>query len=291
MRLLFWTLIIVNAALFGYQYVSSDAPVSEKREPERIANQYHEDRIRLLSLDEVSKTLASAKVAEHSSAFSSAFNDGSNVVPNVVPQTPMEVSGAVESNAANATNATNATPGAVVEPPVAAEPSPAPNVGPAPTEFSSICVEIGQFNKAEATLFEMQLLSLALNPDNILVAPIVDAKTFMVNVPPSANQKAAEEKVTELQRSGVKNYFIIKDQSALRWAVSLGVFSTREAAEKFVADLGKIGVSNLQITPRGASEEHLVYRLYNLTPEQHRFIESSMRNFPRQNMHSCPPTS
>ena len=273
MRILFWFLIVANIVLLGIQTIYSDTPGEEVREPERIANQYLEERIRLLTLDEVSRALTGTPVVAASADMAAS---------NMRTPSGMEGEPAASPEGVSGADAPPAGDGA---------PEPGESVSlPAMPAYAS-CVEVGEFNKAEATLFEMQLLALSLNPDNVFVAPVLEGSKFMVHVPPLADQNAADAKVAELQRQGVQNLFIIREQSALRWAISLGVFSSREAAARFVADLGRLGVSGLQVTPRGQVSEKLLYRLGNLTNEQMIFVESIVAKFPRQAMRQCQPTS
>jgi len=150
------------------------------------------------------------------------------------------------------------------------------------------CVEIGRFSKSEATGFEQQLPSLSLNPEDIRLTPVQESNTYMVFLPPSADKKAADAKIAELKEKGIESYYLIKDPSRLRWAISLGVFKTREAAANYAADMEKTGVTGLQIAPRGTAVEKLVYRLSNLNEEQLRALETVMGRFPGQSMQHCP---
>jgi hypothetical protein len=150
------------------------------------------------------------------------------------------------------------------------------------------CVEIGHFSKSEATGFERQILSLSLAPEEISLTPIQEGSAYMVFIPPSDSQKAAEAKIAELKEKGIESYHLIKDQSRLRWAISLGVFKTRGAAVRYETEMEKTGVTGLQITPRGTAVEKLVYRLDNLNAEQLKTLETIMGHFPAQSMQSCP---
>lgn len=150
------------------------------------------------------------------------------------------------------------------------------------------CVDVGRFSKSEATGFEQQLPSLSLNPEDISLTPVQEGSTYMVFIPPSADQKTADAKIAELKEKGVESYYLIKDQSKLRWAISLGVFKTREAAANYAAEVEKTGVTGLQIAPRGTAVEKLVYRLNNLNEEQLRALEVIMSRFPGQSVQLCP---
>ena len=153
------------------------------------------------------------------------------------------------------------------------------------------CVDVGNFSKTEAVGFEGRLRSLSLKPEDIHAIAIQEGSTYMVFVPPAAGQKAAEAKIAELKQKGIKSHFLIKNQTKMQWAISLGIFKTREAAASYAAELEKTGIPNLQIAPHGAATEKLVYRLENLDEKQLKSLESAMNSLPHQSLRHCQPTS
>lgn len=151
------------------------------------------------------------------------------------------------------------------------------------------CVEIGQFKTAEANAFEQAISRLSLNPQNIHLYSVQESSTYMVLIPPSANQKAAEAKIAELKEKNIESYYLIKDQTKLRWAISLGVFKTKDAAVNFATELEKTGLSDLQIVPRGIKTEKQVYRLDHINDEQLKTLQTVLGHFPGQSIQYCQP--
>jgi len=152
------------------------------------------------------------------------------------------------------------------------------------------CIEISHFSKSEATSFERQIIPLSLASEEISLTPVHEGSAYMVFIPPSSSQKVADAKIAELKEKGIESYYLIKDQSKLKWAISLGVFKTREAADGYAEEMERAGLANLQIAPRGTTVEKLVYRLSNLNAEQLRALETIMTHFPAQSMRQCPLT-
>ncbi len=150
------------------------------------------------------------------------------------------------------------------------------------------CVEVGQFDPSEANLFKQQMTSLSLEKNDIETLPVYEGSAYMVFIAPSANQKEAQEKIDELKRKGVESFYLIKDPGKMKWAVSLGVFKTREAAMNHAAELGKSGIADIQIAPRGTRVEKLSFRLNHLNEEQLRALDPIMKRFPKQTTQSCP---
>ncbi|MCM1128480.1 MAG: SPOR domain-containing protein [Alistipes senegalensis] len=223
LKIFFWILLAANIVLFAFLRTYFDAPPAGKREPERLAYQYQEDRIHLLSRDEINREIAKSKAA-----------------------------------------AQDITTG-------------------------GSCITTTPFSKAEAAGFDKQLPSLSLGTGDISRIPVQENAAYMAFIAPSANQKAAEEKIAELEKKGIKSYYLIRDPGELKWAVSLGVFKTREAAEKHAADMEKNGFANIHVAPRGLSSEKTVYRLNHLNDEQMRALQTLISNFPGQSIQPCQP--
>ena len=73
---------------------------------------------------------------------------------------------------------------------------------------------------------------------------------FWVYIPPLANRRAAEKKVSELKSLGVTEYFIVQESGPNNFAISLGLFSTSEAAESYLANLRDKGVRSARFSER-----------------------------------------
>ncbi len=79
-------------------------------------------------------------------------------------------------------------------------------------------------------------------------APV--AGPYWVFVPPLANKAAAEKKAAELKSIGVSDYFIVQEAGVNHLALSLGVFSTEQAAKDRLEVLRGQGVRSAQVGPR-----------------------------------------
>ena len=72
---------------------------------------------------------------------------------------------------------------------------------------------------------------------------------FWVFIPPQANKSEAERKATELKKFEVPEFFIVQD-GPQRFAISLGVFSSQEAAEDRLQELRAKGVRSAIVGER-----------------------------------------
>lgn len=74
--------------------------------------------------------------------------------------------------------------------------------------------------------------------------------TYWVFIPPSANRQEADTKAAELKELGVPEFLIIQDAGPNRFAISLGVFSSPEAANKRLVALREIKVNSALVAER-----------------------------------------
>jgi hypothetical protein len=111
---------------------------------------------------------------------------------------------------------------------------------------------------------------------------------FSVTLPVQKDKRAAETLVASLKKAGVKDVSALADN-----AVSLGVFSTDEAAQKAVTELkakAQALVRDVQVTPRNPQARETLFTLREpdtnmvarLTLLQREFEGSSLRAV------SCP---
>jgi hypothetical protein len=129
-------------------------------------------------------------------------------------------------------------------PPAAAVPAP-----PKPAAAALACLEWGSFTLADAPRAEKALEGLALGT-RVAQRRTEETAGWWVFIPPQANRQAALKKAAELKGLGVDDYFVVQEEGAQRWAISLGVFRTEEAAQGRLATLREQGVRSAAVGPR-----------------------------------------
>jgi hypothetical protein len=113
----------------------------------------------------------------------------------------------------------------------------------------SACLEWGGFAVAEAPRAEQALAPLALGP-RLTQRRSEEKAGWWVYIPPTGNRAAAMKKAAELKGLGVDEYFVLQEDDKLRWAVSLGVFSSEAAAKNRLETLKAKGVRSAQVGER-----------------------------------------
>ena len=150
------------------------------------------------------------------------------------------------------------------------------------------CVEIGSFVIADARRFEARLAALNLGDrQSRRNLPGTEISSYIVNIPPMGSKEAADKKAAELRGMGVTNYFVMSDNSPMRWAISLGVFKTETAAQNQLAALVKQGVRTARVTPRMSGSKLLAFQFRDVDAELQTNLEKIRADFPNTQTHSC----
>lgn len=279
LKFFFFILLLANGGLLAYQQGYFETLFPSGREPARIKNQINADKLKLEKPPE-------AEPARSEAAAPSA--SGAPVAP-AAPAAPKP------TPAAPPVPAPPAAPAA----PAAPEPAPAsaaPVQGARTVALDTtttparpvvlVCAEIGNFTAAEAKRFSAQLASLSLGP-KVTQRQVQEVATHMVYIPPQGDKEAAEKKASELRRFGVEDFFIIQDNSSLRWGISLGVFKMEEAARAHLANLNQKGVRSARIGQRSVNTNLVAFRLRDLDAESRDALQKIRAGFARQEMRNC----
>jgi hypothetical protein len=116
------------------------------------------------------------------------------------------------------------------------------------------CFEWGAFSATEAARAQQLLEPLALGER--LAERKTQETAWWVFIPPQPAEGNARQvalrKAGELKKLGVQDYFIVQEEGPNRWAVSLGVFRSEEAAQAHLAALRSQGVRSARVGEREA---------------------------------------
>jgi hypothetical protein len=173
---------------------------------------------------------------------------------------------------------------------LARAPSPPP-VQPkpaAPAPASLACLEWGSFNPAEATRAAQRLEPLALGA-RLAQYRGEETASWWVHMPPQGNRAAALRKAAELKQLGVEEYFILQDAGPQRWALSLGVFSTEDAAKAHLAALRAKGVRSAIIDRRDTRVPKVWFQVREVDAPLQDRLRAIARDFEGATLHDCVP--
>jgi len=120
------------------------------------------------------------------------------------------------------------------------------------------CLELGAFSPAEAPRVQQALEPLALGA-RLSQRRVEEVASFWVFMPPLRNRQAANQKAVELRKLGVEDFFIVQEDPKLRFAISLGVFRTEEAARSRLGELRTKGVRTARVGPKETSGQKVYF--------------------------------
>lgn len=132
---------------------------------------------------------------------------------------------------------------------VAEAPPPAEPAAPVEPPQESVCIALSDVPQAEADTLE-RLFAEKLPAFKLSRTAMPGNSSYWVHIPPFKTRREAENKVAELKKLGVKDYFVMQEGGADSFAISLGLFSTQEAAESSLAALKEKGVRSARLVER-----------------------------------------
>jgi hypothetical protein len=112
-----------------------------------------------------------------------------------------------------------------------------------------VCLEWGGFPGDDSTRAAAALAKLGLG-DKVSQRDTGDS--FWVYIPPMKTQTEADKKISELKARGIADFYLMQDNDQWRYAISLGVFKTEEAANNYLGQLRQKSVRSAVASPRGA---------------------------------------
>ena len=129
-------------------------------------------------------------------------------------------------------------------------------LGPAKiAALADVCVEWGPLSETDRARAETGLAALQLG--RLLSQKKIEAvANYWVFLPPLANKPAVDKRVGELKAQGIKDVAAV-DSGPQRYAISLGVFRTEEAAQTRLVSLQEQGITTAKLGQRAQAVQQL----------------------------------
>ena len=148
------------------------------------------------------------------------------------------------------------------------------------------CVEWGSFPVQEADRAQSALAALGLG-ERLSSRKVEEAAQWWVYMPPQGNKANAEKKTDELKRLGISDYFVVSDEGNNRWAISLGVFRTEEAARNYLAAITGKGVKTARVGEREARVQKTVFQVREVDDALRTRLNDLRKDFPGIDLKPC----
>lgn len=162
---------------------------------------------------------------------------------------------------------------------------------PAPPEPAPLaCLEWGSFSPAEAVRAEQLLEPLALGA-RLAQYRGEETAGWWVFIPAQPNRAAAQKKAAELKKLGVDEYFVVQEEGRQRWALSLGVFRSEEAAKARLEALRAKGVRSAVVGQRDTRVPKVWFQARSVDAALRARLQEIAKEFQGATLHECAPRS
>jgi hypothetical protein len=146
------------------------------------------------------------------------------------------------------------------------------------------CVEFSGIAPGDVARARDAFAALRLG-DRLTERRVEDVSRYWVSIPPARERRTAEATLAQIRRLGVNDVSIRPDN-----AISLGVFSTEEAARRFLASLEAKGVRGAEVGPFVKELREVTMLVREPDTETVARLTILQRDFPGSRLHAvgCP---
>jgi len=163
---------------------------------------------------------------------------------------------------------------------------PRPAASPARPGPPIACLEWGSFNPAEASRAAKALEPLELGA-RLAQYRGEETARWWVHFPPQGSRVAALRKATEIRRLGITEFFIVQEPGPAQWALSMGIFTTEEAAKSYLDELQEKGVRTAVIGERETRVPKLWFQVREVDPALRARLDQLAADYEGATLHEC----
>ena len=148
-----------------------------------------------------------------------------------------------------------------------------------PPKMQKQCLEWGEFSGSGLAQAKTAISALQLG-ERVSQREVEHASGFWVYIPPLKNHAAVQVKIKQLKKLGISDYFAVQEGGDWLNAISLGMFRTEEAAQKFLATLRTKGVRSAIVGERMVKLKFTLFVIKNLDSTAEEKIRLAQKDFP-----------
>jgi len=141
------------------------------------------------------------------------------------------------------------------------------------------CAEWGEFSGSDLSRAQQSLAAFKLG-ERLTQRGVEHDHGYWVYIPPLKRRADVEKKIGQLKERGVKDYFVVQEEGKWLNAISLGVFKTEEAANKYLALLRTQDVHSAKVSERASKLKYTVFALKGLDADMLDKIGALQKEFP-----------
>ena len=114
-----------------------------------------------------------------------------------------------------------------------------------------------------------------------------EGSSWWVYIPPLNSKTEADKKAGELRQRGISDYFIIQDNNANRYAISLGLFSSEKGGQDRLTELKAKGVRSAKVVVRPGKETQYQIEASGSTENKTRLLQLLSEAHPQNQAVAC----
>lgn len=141
------------------------------------------------------------------------------------------------------------------------------------------CAEWGEFSGEDLANAQRVLVSLKLG-DRLSLRSVERHHGYWVYLPPMKKHADVARKIAQLKERNVKDYFVVQEKGKWRNAISLGIFKTKEAAQKYLVSLREKDVRSAKVGERATTLKFTVFAMKGLDAATSEKLKSLQKGFP-----------
>lgn len=148
------------------------------------------------------------------------------------------------------------------------------------------CLEWGEFSGRGLSDAQTELAALKLG-EKLSQSVVEHVGGFWVFIPPLKTHADVQRKIGQLKKLGVEDYFVVQEEGAWLNTISLGVFRTEEAAQKFLEVLRGKGVRSAKVGERMSKLKFTVFVVKDVDALTAEKIRALQKGFPDSELKSA----
>ena len=156
------------------------------------------------------------------------------------------------------------------------------------TKSAAVCLEWGAFSGGDVARVEQALDPLGIGA-KLSQRKQDETAGFWVYIPPLGSRQVATQKAGELKRLGVDEYFIVPEDPKFRFAISLGVFKSEEAANSRLEMLRAKGVKSAVTGARETQLSKTTFQVRDANETIAAKLNELKQGFPGSEIKECQP--
>ena len=155
-------------------------------------------------------------------------------------------------------------------------------------EVAETCVKMGDLQKDEADQLEI-LLGEKYSAFKVTRHETAGTSSYWVYMPPLATKQETDGRVAALKKLGVTEFFVVQENGPNNRAISLGLFSTKEAANSHLEALREKGVKSAKVGERNSKPPSVVLELRGPKAQAEALWQTLIEVLPESKPLVCKP--